>query len=98
MDKVCYSDNEYKIIHNNRNYVLINLNGEYGNHGHFKQLKTCYLMIKLMNKKIVPKSKYLQDAVLRISLDESYKDNVLVKQNKNKTLYVNVNKGLKNKL
>lgn len=97
MDKVCYSDENYKVIHNNRNYVLINLKGEYENHGHLKKLSTCLMLIKLMKNNIVPKSKYLQYAVLRISLDEKYKENVSIKQdkNRNRMLYININKGVK---
>ena len=99
MDKVIYCDAEYKIIHNNRNYVLINLKGEQKNHGHFFKNSTCHLLIKLMRRYIVPKSKYLQDAVLRISTDEKYKEKVLVKQEKlrNKPNYMNVNNGIKTK-
>ena len=97
MDKCCYCDNEYKIIHNNRNYVLINLKGLWKNHGHFKKDSTCYMLIRFMRKGTVPKSKYLQDAVLRISTDEDYKQKVLAKQEKlrNKEFYYNVNKGIK---
>lgn len=97
MDKCCYCDSEYKIIHNNREYTLINLNGEYSAHGHFKKESTCHLLIRLMRKGIVPKSKYLQDAVLRISTDTKYKEKVLLKQakDKDKQSYCNINKGLK---
>lgn len=97
MDKCCYCDSEYKIIHNNGDYTLINLNGSYENHGHFRKESSCHLLIRLMRKGIVPKSKYLQDAVLRISTDEKYKEKVLAKQakDKDKSHYFNINKGLK---
>ena len=97
MDKCCYCDTEYKIIHNNRNYVLINLKGVQENHGHLKKLNTCHMLIRLMRKGTVPKSKYLQDAVLRISTDEKYKELVLLKQakDKDKQFYRNINKGIK---
>ena len=97
MDKCCYCDSDYKIIHNNRNYVLINLKGVQKNHGHLKKLDTCMMLIKLMKNKIVPRSKYLQESVLRISTDEAYKQKVLNNQekNNNKQSYYNVNKGIK---
>ena len=65
----------------------------------FSKNSTCHLLIKLMRRYIVPKSKYLQDAVLRISTDEKYKEKVLVKQEKlrNKPNYMNVNNGIKTK-
>lgn len=97
MDKVVFCNDDYKIIHNNRDYTLINLKGNYSNHGHFCKESSCFLLIRLMKKQIVPKSKYLQDAVLRISTDEKYKEKVLAKQakDKDKSHYFNINKGLK---
>ena len=96
MDKVVFCNDDYKIIHNNRNYVLINLKGLWKNHGHFKKDSTCYMLIRFMRNGTVPKSKYLQDAVLRISTDEKYKELVLLKQAKNKDrqFYRNINKGI----
>jgi hypothetical protein len=97
MDKCCYCDTEYKIIHNNRDYTLVNLKGNYENHGHFCKESSCHLLIRLMRKQIVPKSRYLQNAVLRISTDEKYKQKVLNKQEKlkNKQQYMNVNNGFR---
>ena len=96
MDKVVFCNDEFKIIHNNRNYTLINLKGERENHGHLQKFETCLMLMRLMKKFIVPKSKYLQDAVLRISTDEIYRQKVLNKQvkDKNKTHYYNINKGV----
>lgn len=86
---------DYKILQNSRGYILINTKGGYENHGYMKKIGTCLLLIKLMEKKQVPYSKYLQEAALRISTDEKYKEKILIKQqkDKNKTRYVNVNKG-----
>lgn len=97
MDKVVFCNEDYKIIHNNRNYTLINLKGIRENHGHFKKFDTCLMLIRLMKDQIVPRSKYLQNAVLRISTDEKYKQKILNKQEKlrNKPQYMNVNKGVK---
>ena len=54
------------------------------------------MLIRFMRKGTVPKSKYLQDAVLRISTDEKYKELILLKQAKNKDrqFYRNINKGI----
>lgn len=88
---------EFKIIKNgNRDYVVKNIKGEYENHGHVKRYETAKLLIRLINKKIVPKSLYLQNAALRLTTDEKYKEKLLNKQakNKNKQQYFNVNKGI----
>jgi hypothetical protein len=88
---VIYQDKDFKIINTCRNYVLVNKRGTKENHGHFKKPDTCHLMIKLIRKMEVPKSKYLQDAALRISINEDYKNKIFKKRDKQH--YVNINKG-----
>ncbi len=81
----------YKILRNNGGYIVSNIKGEYKNHGHFKKLKTCYTIIRIMGKKQVPRSKYLKGSVLRISTDERYKEKVKrkLKKDKEKQVYIN---------
>lgn len=67
---------DYKILKASRSYIVKNVIGEYSNHGHFTQLKTCYLIIKLIRKRQVPRSKYLRGAALRISTDKDYVNKV----------------------
>ena len=90
-----YTDDNYKIIKSYRDYTLINLKGKKENHAHVQKSDTCFLLIKLIKKQIVPKSKYLQDAVLRLTTDEKYIEKILNKQakNKNKQQYFNVING-----
>ena len=99
IDKIVFCNEDYKIIHNNRDFTLINLKGNYDSHGHLKKLNTCMLVIRLMKDGIVPHSQFLQETVLRISTDEKYIEKVLNKQEKyrNKLKYHNVNNGIKNK-
>jgi len=99
IDKIVFCNEDYKIIHNNRDFTLINLKGERENHGHLMKQDTCMMLIRLMRNKIVPKSLYLQNAVLRITTDEKYKELILAKQDKNinKQRYININHGIKNK-
>ena len=87
----------YKILQDNRGYVVSNTSGSYANHGHFKQLKTCYTIIKLMQKRTVPKSKYLRGSVLRISTDKYYIDKVQrkIEKDKDRIYYFNPSKGKK---
>ncbi len=91
MGRVIDRVGDYKIIRNNSGYVVSNANGEYKNHGHFKRLKTCYTIFRIMEKKQVPRSKYLKGSVLRISTDERYKENVKrkLKKDKEKQVYIN---------
>ena len=94
---ITYKDDDYKIIKDSRGYVLINLNGEEKNHAHVQKSETCFLLIKLIARKIVPKSKYLQESAIRVTTDESYVEKILNKQakNKDKEKYTNVNKGVR---
>ncbi len=81
----------YKILRNNSGYIVSNTKGEYKNHGHFKRLKTCYTIIRIMDKKQVPRSNYLKGSVLRISTDRRYKEKVRrkMRKDKNKQTYIN---------
>ena len=86
---------DYKILRASRSYIVKNVKGEHSNHGHFKRLKTCYLIIKLMQKRQVPRSKYLRGAAIRISTDKDYVNKVKrkIEKDKDKQKYINVNKG-----
>lgn len=91
MAKTIYKDEDFQILDTHDDYVLKNLHGKHENHGHFKKADTCHLMIKLIRRMEVPKSKYLQDAALRISINEDYKSKILKKRDKQ--FYININKG-----
>lgn len=85
----------YKILKASRGYIVKNVRGGYDSHGHFKKLDTCYLIIKLLQKRQVPRSKYLRGAALRISTDKDYvnKAKRKIKKDRNKQKYININKG-----
>ena len=80
---------DYKILQNGNGFIVSNVKCEYKNHGHFKRLKTCYTIIRIIEKKQVPRSKYLKGSVLRISTDEKYKERVKRKMRKDKQVYRN---------
>lgn len=86
---------DYKILKASRSYIVKNVKGGYNNHGHFKKLDICYLIIKLLQKRQVPRSKYLRGAALRISTDKDYvnKAKRKIKKDRNKQKYININKG-----
>jgi hypothetical protein len=90
------SDN-FKIIADSRGYVLINTNGEYEYHAHLRRRETCKMLIRLIERKIVPISEYLRGSCLRLTLDEAYKETILRKQakEKEKPAYFNANKGVR---
>lgn len=87
----------YKILKTQRDYVVVNIMGQEENHGHFRRLKTCYLIIRLMRRRTVPKSKYLRKAALRISTDKPYTDKIRrkIEKDKDKLYYYNPSKGAK---
>jgi len=74
----------FKIIQDSRGYILINTDGEYKNHAHSKKQSTCEMLIRLIVKRIVPKSSYLRNSCLRLTLDDDYKDKIERKQVKDR--------------
>lgn len=100
MGKLVYQFKEYIVIeddHRKKGHIIINTKGKYENHGHLKRLKTAKLVIKLMENQIIPDSDYLKGTILRISLDDKYKekiDNKILK-NREKSHYININKGVR---
>lgn len=97
MSRVVGVVSEYKILHNDRGYIVVNTKGKYENHGHFKKLSTCYVLIRLIQKKSIPKKSFMIEAARRITTDEKYKQVLTIKQEKNKQRqhYFNSNKGVR---
>lgn len=87
----------YKILQNKRDYIVVNTNGKYENHGHFKKLSTCYVIIRLLQRKTIPNKPFMLEAARRITIDEKYKEVLTIKQKKNKQrqYYFNSNKGVR---
>lgn len=88
---------EYRILQTSKDYIVINTNGKYENHGHFKKLSTCYVIIRLMKRKTIPNKPFMLEAARRITIDEKYKEVLTNKQKKNKQrqYYFNPNKGVR---
>lgn len=97
MAKLVYRHNEYIVLQSKRGHTIINTKGNREHHGHIKYLDTCEMLLKLMDKEIVPDSSYLRGTVLRISLNDKYKEKVLNKIDKDKSrqYYFNPNKGVR---
>lgn len=97
MSRVVGVINEYKILQNERDYIVVNTNGKYENHGHFKKLSTCYVMVRLIRKNTIPKSPYLIEVARRITIDPKYKETLThkLKKLKRKQIYYNSNKGVR---
>ena len=88
---------EFTILEGKDDYIVKNNKGKHENHGHFKKLSTCYVIIRLLQRKTIPKSDYLLEAARRITTDSQYKQTLELKQGKNKQRqrYFNSNKGVR---
>ena len=97
MSRVVGVINEFTILEDEDGYIVKNNKGKYENHGHFKKLSTCYTLIRLMQKKTIPRSTYLLEAARRITIDVKYKQTLELKQLKNKQRqrYFNPSKGVR---
>lgn len=62
----------FKIFKYQDTYVVYNKNGGKDNHTHIGNKGTCNFLIKMVCKKIIPKSPYLKESAIRISLDKNY--------------------------
>ena len=74
-------------------YVVANRAGEYKHRTHIKKRKTCELLIRLINKKEVPRSEYLRNSAKRITLDDRYIDKINIKIEKDQQKPKYYNKG-----
>ena len=85
----------YKIIQGALDFIVVNTAGEYRNHGHFKKLSTCYRIIRLIEKRTVPRSEYLIESARRITTDPKYLQALINKQEKNRNRQYYYNPSLK---
>lgn len=97
MSRVVGVIDEYKILETQRDYIIVNTNGKYENHGHFKKLSTCFVLIRLMQRKTIPNKPFMIEAARRITTDATYEQVLSNKQQKNKQrqYYFNSNKGVR---
>jgi len=97
MSRVVGVINEYKILQKERDYIVVNTNGKYENHGHFKKLSTCYVIIRLLQRKTIPNKPFMIEAAKRITTDSVYREALTIKQKKNKQrqYYFNSNRGVR---
>ena len=51
--------NEFKIIQTCRDYVVINIHGDYENHAHMSSRNAANLIIDIIKKQIVPSQNYI---------------------------------------
>ena len=83
---------EYKVINTSRDIVVINTDiDDYKAHAHFADIRGALECINLINRGLLPKSKYYQTACKRLLTPERYEG--LVERTKEK--YINVNKGVR---
>lgn len=84
MSRVVEVIKEFTILEGKDDYIVKNNKGKHENHGHFKKLSTCYVIIRLLQRKTIPKSDYLLEAARRITTDSAYREALTIKQKKNK--------------
>ncbi|MCY6957219.1 hypothetical protein [Clostridium brassicae] len=90
---IILKDSSYLIKKSKRGYIVINLEGYYKNHSHFKNIEAAKKCIYLTKNRIIPKSFYMMVACLRLSTDELYIKKIQklkwIKENKQKIKYRN---------
>lgn len=70
-----YHDFNFKIYKSGNGYILHNIHKEFSKgHTHVQKYGTCMVMIKLLQRKQLPKSrsKYFIESLIRVSTDRKY--------------------------
>jgi hypothetical protein len=88
---------EFTILEGKDDYIVKNNKGKHENHGHFKKLSTCYVIIRLLQRKTIPNKPFMIEAARRMTTDSAYREALTIKQKKNKQrqYYFNSNKGVR---
>ena len=86
---------DFRIFQYKDHYIVSNIKGDKSHHTHLKKYNTCQLIVRLVCTGTVPKSSYLRESAMRISRNEKYIQDIIVKKekDKNKQKYYNVNNG-----
>lgn len=75
-----YHDFNFKIYKSQNEYILHNIHKEFSEgHTHVQKYDTCMVMIKLIERKQLPKSKskYFIESLIRVSDDRKYTRKIL---------------------
>ena len=81
---------EFNIKKNSRGYIITRVDGEYSQHAHLSTRDGCNRLLNLIENKLLPNSKYLQESCRRLLTDDEY-----AKLRQKKQMYYNVNKGVR---
>ena len=77
LNRVILYRHEFRIIKINSSYILYNSNKPFSNgHTHLQKFNSCISIIKLIERKGIPKnrSKYFIESILRVSDDRKYNE------------------------
>ena len=91
MAKVVDTKGKFKILQTNRDFIIRNIEGKYKQHSHFQKLNDIYKFINIINKGLLPRSKYWKEAARRLLSVEEYGQ----LRDKRKERYINVQKGVR---
>lgn len=75
-----YHDSNFKVYKSGNDYILHNIHKEFWEgHTHVQKYDTCMVMIKLLERKQLPKSrsKYFIESLIRVSSDRKYTRKIL---------------------
>ena len=80
MGRIVGTLDRYKILKSGDGFVVINAAGSRENHGHFKSAAACYHIVRMVKKRVIPKSPYMIEAAWRLTSDKDYKDRLKTAQ------------------
>ena len=88
MCRVLEPKGRFNILQTSRDYVVVNTELKYENHAHMNKLEHAIILIKLIDKGILPHSKYWRTAARRLLDNKEYSQLRVKKKEK----YINISK------
>lgn len=65
-----YTKGRFKVVKNAHGYIVINTQGDYDSHSHFKNLEGAKRVLHLIEKHILPNSEWWKEAIRRLVGEE----------------------------
>lgn len=72
MGRVVFVEKRFKVLAVEDGFIVKRRHGNYEQHSHFKDLKTARIVIKLINRNIVPDSPYLLESIKRLLTQKEF--------------------------
>lgn len=89
--KILFCQKEFLVGRTQDGVIVINTRLDYANHAHFDSIKGAQIVLKAIEKNMLPNKEYFRVSCKRLLSKEQYEG----MRSKSKPHYINVNKGVR---